>query len=129
LTIVLRPPELGRVQVDVMRHDGQLTARLQTETATAHRLLSEHLPQLQETFAQMGLNADQVQVVRNDPSTAANGSGERLADGWSDQQTGHSQQHQQQGTESPEPQWIEEPEATDGPARNVWTRTALNLRV
>ncbi|MFO0916885.1 MAG: flagellar hook-length control protein FliK [Planctomycetaceae bacterium] len=129
LTIVLRPPELGRVQIDVVRQDGQMSARLQTETATAHRLLSEHLPQLHETFAQMGLNADQVQVVRYDPPQTSGAIGENTTDGWSDQQAGQSSQHQQQETGTPDPQWIEEPEAADAPARNIWSRTALNLRV
>lgn len=127
LTMTLRPPELGAVRIDVQHRDGHLSARLQTETAAAHQLLTEQLPQLRDVLTQMGVASDQVQVIRAEaPSSSAQSS--FLADRQADaQQSGGRQESQQQ--HSPEPQRIDEPEHDDSQRPAILTRTALNLRI
>jgi flagellar hook-length control protein FliK len=128
LTIMLRPPELGPVQIDVLRHDGRMSARLQTETASAHQLLTEHLPQLREVLTQMGVAADQVQVVRSETPLPESTGGDARADGKTDaQNAGQRQESRQQAP--PEPQLADEPEREDPNWPNIRTRTALNLRI
>lgn len=124
MTITLRPPELGAVQIDVTRQDGQLSARLQTETASAQQLLTDHLPQLREVLSQMGVSADQVQIVRSETSSQNPSSFGSQADM---QNAGGRQDPQQQ--RSPDPQLADEPPRDDAGRPDIRTRTALNLRI
>jgi flagellar hook-length control protein FliK len=128
MTITLRPPELGAVQIDVTRQDGQLSARLQTETASAQQLLTDHLPQLREALTQMGVSADQVQIVRAEsPSQNASQFGSRT-DGQADMQNAGGRQDSQQQRPA-EPQLAEEPSREESSRPDIRTRTALNLRI
>ena len=129
MTVVLRPPELGTVQIDIQRQDGQITARLQTETATAHQLLSDHLPQLRETLSAMGVSADQIQLVQSDSSPDNSGNLDSRTNG---QMGGGSDAQARQDTPqqtSPPAQLAEEPERDDSPATTIRSRTALNLQI
>jgi len=123
LTITLRPPELGPVQIDVLHLDGRTSARLQTETASAHQLLTEHLPQLREVLTQMGVAADQVQVVRSE-TPLTDTTGESRTEG---QTAGQQQESRQQPPA--EPLLADDTEREETHSPNIRTRTALNLRI
>lgn len=127
LTMTLRPPELGAVRIDVQHRDGQLSARLHTETATAHQLLTEQLPQLRDVLAQLGIAADQVQVIRSESSTTSGPAGFQADHQPDARQSGGRQESPQQRT--PEPQRLDEPEREDANRPAILTRTALNLRI
>lgn len=130
LTMTLRPPELGSVTIEIVRHEGVMTARLQTETATAHQLLTDHLPQLRETLTQWGLTGDQVQIVRAEASQSEGGtslrSGGNPASGQG--QSGSRQESPQQAP--PQLPLSEESERDEPPAPQfIRSRTAINLRI
>ncbi len=127
LTITLRPPELGPVQIDVLHLDGRTSARLQTETASAHQLLTEHLPQLREVLTQMGVAADQVQVVRSE-TPLTDTTGESRTEGRTDAQTTGQQQESRQQPPA-EPLLADDTEREETHSPNIRTRTSLNLRI
>lgn len=127
LSIVLRPPELGAIRIDITQPAGQLSARLEVESPAAHQLLTESLPQLREVLAPLGVAAEQIQIVRMDWSSSGMEAGWR-ADGQADAGTsGRGQDAPSQQTT--EPQWIDEPERDDVSSSAVQTRTAINLRI
>jgi flagellar hook-length control protein FliK len=126
LSILLRPPELGAVRIDITQHAGFLTARLEAESPVAHRLLIESLPQLRDVLTPLGVAPDQIQVLRMDsPSAWETG---RPADAHAD--AGGSRQNQDAPPHhSAEPDGIEEPERDDRSTPIVQSRTAINLKI
>jgi flagellar hook-length control protein FliK len=128
MTITLRPPELGAVRIDVSRQDGQLTARLQTETASAQQLLTDHLPQLRDALLQMGVASDRVQVVQSDAPLHDFPSFGSRTDGQADAHDAGGRQESRQHL-PPEPQLAEDSERDELIQPGVHTRTALNLRI
>jgi flagellar hook-length control protein FliK len=129
MTITLRPPELGIVQIDILRHDGQLTARLQTETASAHQLLSDQLPQLREALTPWGVAGEQVQVIRVEsppPSSADFGQ----ASGGPGASGGESSpQHDPQPRQQAFLPVDDEPDQQPLRPQFIRTKTELNLQV
>lgn len=65
----LHPPELGALRIDVSVRDGAVTARLETQTSAAQRILTDSLPQLRDALAQQGLNVDRIEVQQSDAFT------------------------------------------------------------
>ncbi len=128
LSIVLRPPELGAVRIDISQHAGRMTARLETETATTHQLLRDSLPQLQDVLAPLGVSADQIQINRLEISPTTSWDGNGRADLSSDPGTSGSGQ-EQSPQPTPEPLWNEEPDRTESSSTSVQSRTAINLRI
>lgn len=59
----LDPRELGGLQIHVTMQDGQLTARLEAERASSHRILSDNLSQLRDQLTQQGVQVDRIEVV------------------------------------------------------------------
>lgn len=57
----LHPPELGALRLELTVRDGQMHARLETETEAARNLLLDHLPELKERLA-----SHQIRVERFD---------------------------------------------------------------
>jgi flagellar hook-length control protein FliK len=47
----LHPPELGSLRLDLTIRNGQMSARLETETEAARNMLMENLPELKERLA------------------------------------------------------------------------------
>lgn len=63
MRIELRPPELGRMEINVTSDDGGvLSARMDVETEAAHRALSESLPALRESLHRLGAAVDRIDV-------------------------------------------------------------------
>lgn len=58
----LSPPSLGSLQIEVALRGGELTARLQTETAAAKNLLLDNLPLLRERLAQQDIKVTRFDV-------------------------------------------------------------------
>ncbi len=48
----LHPPELGSLRLDLTIRDGQMSARMETETESARNMLLENLPALKERLAE-----------------------------------------------------------------------------
>ena len=65
MRIMLSPPELGALQVQVTQKDGVITAHLEAESGSTQQLLANNLPQLRDSLAQQGLQVDQIDVTVN----------------------------------------------------------------
>jgi flagellar hook-length control protein FliK len=59
----LRPPELGRIQIDISLESNRLSATLVTETQVVKELLEAHLGQLRQHLAQHSLHLEEFQVT------------------------------------------------------------------
>lgn len=68
VTLRLTPPELGTLQIEIAIDNGTVSARLETQTASARRILTENLPQLKEALAQHGATVERVEVFLADNS-------------------------------------------------------------
>lgn len=105
LQLRLSPPELGALRLELTVKDGAMSAALQTETASARRLLLDHLPALRDRLAEQNIRVDRFDVdVRRDGS-------ESQADA-----RGSRQQHFQHHSEQPTPR---RPSATQPQPREV----------
>lgn len=62
LNIQLKPEVLGKVQVEFVYRKGTVSTRLMVENHEVRELLASHLPVLQETLSQQGLQLDNVAV-------------------------------------------------------------------
>lgn len=58
----LSPPELGSLRVEIKVVEGVMTARVETENASAQSALLEHLPQLRERLAEQGVRIERFDV-------------------------------------------------------------------
>jgi flagellar hook-length control protein FliK len=61
-TIQLHPPELGRVQVDLVVHDNQVTAKINTENASVKEVILTNLDQLKSNLANAGTQINKFEV-------------------------------------------------------------------
>lgn len=61
--LLLQPPELGRVQVDIRMEDDQLLVKVRTESAEARELLASRAAQLRAALASHGINVDRFEVT------------------------------------------------------------------
>ncbi len=69
-TLRLDPPELGTVRLKLELQRDVLTLRVETQTAVAHRLLTEQLDSLRQSLQAAGIRLEQVEVR---PPTATSG--------------------------------------------------------
>ncbi|HET7522133.1 MAG TPA: flagellar hook-length control protein FliK [Bacillales bacterium] len=112
LTIRLHPRHLGTLNVQLIQHNGQMTATLLTSTVAAKHLVESHLHQLQGAFASQNLHVDKLQVMLPYGDLTA----ERERDDGGFQEGSRDQQHgDREGTdedrneeESSFSDWIEE---------------------
>jgi hypothetical protein len=63
LRLRLSPPELGSVQLEVSLREGTMHAHLSTETTAARTLLLDHLPELRERLADLGVRLERFDVT------------------------------------------------------------------
>jgi len=92
----LSPPELGSLRLELTVREGVLTARLETETATARSLLLDNLPTLRDRLAEQNIKVERFDVDVRDENRDR--SGEQFAG-----QPGDPQQGQRQRPKSSEP--------------------------
>jgi flagellar hook-length control protein FliK len=64
----LHPPELGSLRIELQLQDGQLHARLQTETSEARTLIMDNLPILKERLAEQNIRVERFDVDLFDPT-------------------------------------------------------------
>ncbi len=62
LQLRLSPPELGSLRLELTVKDGALTAKLETETHAARRLLLDHLPALRDRLAEQNIRVERFDV-------------------------------------------------------------------
>ncbi|HEX7065295.1 MAG TPA: flagellar hook-length control protein FliK [Bacillales bacterium] len=63
LILKLHPQHLGKLNIQLIHENGQLTARLVASTTAAKNLVEAHLPQLQGAFTNQNLNVQKLQVL------------------------------------------------------------------
>jgi flagellar hook-length control protein FliK len=69
LQLRLSPPELGSLRLELTVKDGVMTAALETESASARRVLLDHLPALRDRLAEQNIRVERFDVdVRRDGS-------------------------------------------------------------
>ncbi len=71
LRMRLHPPELGVLHIEVVSHDGAVTARLNVENAAAHQVIQDHLHQLQDMLHRTNTHVDRIELNLLDSQTDA----------------------------------------------------------
>ena len=66
MRIRLDPPELGSLQIEVGRVNGQIVARIEVDNPTARALVFEQLQMLRDSLQQQGLRVDRLEVEINE---------------------------------------------------------------
>ena len=69
--LLLDPPELGPVRIDVRVVGNNLQLHVQTQTLVAHQLLNARVGELQQALESQGLNIERVQFELREPSPTA----------------------------------------------------------
>ncbi|ALC92276.1 hypothetical protein AM500_22760 [Bacillus sp. FJAT-18017] len=94
---LLSPEHLGKVQIQVMLQDGQVTAEIITETLAARDVLEGQLSSLKQALQQQGIVVNKVDVVQQ-PVPAA----DSTAQGFSFSQGGFNSPQEQKAFQSQE---------------------------
>ncbi|MCD6569303.1 MAG: flagellar hook-length control protein FliK [Deltaproteobacteria bacterium] len=63
MSLRLYPPMLGRVDVNISLHDGELQAAFRTDQVFTRDILQQHLPILREALAQQGIRVNHFAVT------------------------------------------------------------------
>lgn len=67
--VVLQPPELGVLQVEIATDaNGKMTARLDVQTQAAHQALSDNLTDLRSALTRQGITLDRIEIQLTEPS-------------------------------------------------------------
>lgn len=96
LEFELHPPSLGKLRLEVLSRDGELTARIQADSAAARTLLVEQLPVLGRHLEQQGIAIQRIVVdppappAQESPAPHESLAASFLAGGESQQQGQHS---------------------------------------
>lgn len=142
LSIRIAPPQFGPIVVNVHMHDGTVSARVETHSALAQQMLTDHLPQLHESLAARGAVIDRIEVIPVEnrtterPTRVEATSPDSAAGGWMSSETSGGQGYNPQDNtrrRSPLPTPIQpatepvaaEPTATSRPIQ----LRELNVRV
>ena len=67
LRIRLHPPELGSMKLELQVQRGVVKARMETDTAAAQSILSDHVSALKDRLAESGLKVDTFEVAWRQP--------------------------------------------------------------
>jgi hypothetical protein len=62
IEIELNPPSLGKLRVQVIDHDGQLTAKIEVHSGATRTLLLDNLPNLDRQLGEQGVQIQRFQV-------------------------------------------------------------------
>jgi len=79
LKIRLSPPELGSIKLEVKLHEGVMSARIETETREAQRVLNENLLVLRERLAEQNIKVERFDVDVFNPGAGGGGNAADLA--------------------------------------------------
>jgi flagellar hook-length control protein FliK len=105
--VKLSPPELGTLQVNVFRQDGNVLARIESQSSATHQLLLDNLHDLRDSLAQQGIPVQQIDVTFNDQAP-----GQQHPSGFAShsfQQHGQPPQQQQQAPPRQQPEFFRPP--------------------
>ncbi|MDP1796530.1 MAG: flagellar hook-length control protein FliK [Planctomycetaceae bacterium] len=93
LSIRVTPPQFGPIVVNVHMHEGTMSARVETHSALAQQMLTDHLPQLHESLSARGAMIDRIDIVPVESRTGERSarvdevSTETTANGWMSSET------------------------------------------
>ncbi|HET7658317.1 MAG TPA: flagellar hook-length control protein FliK [Bacillales bacterium] len=90
LTLQLHPQHLGKLNIQLIRENGQLTATLVASTSEAKSLVQSNLHQLQGAFTSQNLNVQKLQVIY----PFAQADAQQQAQNYNDSEKQEHQQHQ-----------------------------------
>ncbi len=97
LSIRVMPPQFGPIVVEVRIHGGEMSARVETHSAVAQQMITDHLPQLHESLAARGATLDRIDIIPVEnrvverSSVSDRGPGERESTGGAWVSTGTSE--------------------------------------
>lgn len=128
MTVMIAPPDLGSIRIDVQSGADGLMVRFEASNAVTEQLLVDRMPQLHEALAQVGRTADRVDVVRAE--TAMGGQGSGTQDGRAAGQQQFAEQRQQ-------PAWLPSADPVPPPSEvapaatknNTDRLQGLNIRI
>ena len=66
----LHPPELGVLQIEITRVGTDISARLEVETAAAHKLMTDNLAGLKASLNRSGIAIETIEVYLIEPASA-----------------------------------------------------------
>lgn len=69
LRIRLSPPELGTLQIEVSLKNGEYAAKLEVQNSSAQKVINDNIAQLKEALAKTGVSLDRIDVHINTDST------------------------------------------------------------
>ncbi len=79
MEVHLDPPELGRIQLRTVVHEGRLGAQIQTETSAARDMLQAHVQELKEVLRQQNITVVHMDIQWGDWQRQGQESGRRRA--------------------------------------------------
>jgi len=88
ITVLLNPPELGKVCMKFQEHGDQITALLEVDKAQTRYEIQQALPQIVRNLADSGIQIKRLEVVLADQMEQQPYKDQLLQDGWYEQQAG-----------------------------------------
>lgn len=98
ITIVLKPENLGKINIELMNGKGGLTAQMTTDSPQIKEILDKHLDSLKSTLGDNGVNVNNVNVKVNETHKQDNAF--VFDDNGQRQQQQNNKQEQQNGVSS-----------------------------
>lgn len=75
IQVELNPHDLGRIRVEVSRHEQQITAKIEVAQSHTHRLLNDSVSQLTDALTLQGITVDRVDITYRPNLTENNSAG------------------------------------------------------
>lgn len=113
LTLQLHPQNLGSLNIQLTKVNGQLTATLITTSSEAKNLVQSSLHQLQGAFANQNLNVQKLQVVNSSGQHDAQQNSQDYQDSEGQQKQNQEQSYQQESNQNEDEEaefsnWLEQ---------------------
>ncbi|POR04721.1 hypothetical protein AU468_02595 [Alkalispirochaeta sphaeroplastigenens] len=86
IRLVIRPPELGRVRIQLQMEQGHIAGRILVDNQSVRQVVEQNLAALERAFAEAGLEMGSLEVSSGD----ARQQGDQTARGKEDRETGSS---------------------------------------
>lgn len=102
LLVKLYPENLGSIRIELMQHEGVLTARLLASTSLGKEMLDGQLQQLKTAFAQQNIQMDKIEVMQTLQETDRNMRDQNLFSNFNQQQTEQDDEDEQDQSENEE---------------------------
>ena len=67
IKLIIRPPELGRVRIQLSVDGDHIAGRVLVDNGTVRQAIEQHLAQLQRSFAEAGLELGEFEVSSGGP--------------------------------------------------------------